>query len=1036
MLYPENSKKQLSKELFENPTSEYRGAPFWAWNCKLDRDLLMREIDQMKKMGMGGFHIHCRSGLADEYLGSEFMKLVKDCNEKAKQNNMLCWLYDEDRWPSGAAGGLVTKDREYRARYLVFSPFGIDNNNEADYDTSSLDSRSNDRSMLARYGVTICGGYLAGYRRLEGDEPAANGETVWTAFLEISGNKPWFNNQAYVNTLDPKAIRRFVEVTHERYYRDLGGEFGKSVPAIFTDEPQFTHKQCLDFAETKKDIVLPFTDDFDETYQAAYGQSILDHLPELFWELPDGRVSQTRYHYHDHVSERFASAFADTVGNWCKEHGIMLTGHMDEEPTLLSQTGALGDCMRSYRSFQLPGIDMLCDGREFTTVKQAASASHQFGCPGVLSELYGVTNWDFDFRGHKLQGDWQAALGVTVRVHHLNWVSMAGEAKRDYPASIGYQSPWYQEYSLIEDHFSRLNTALTRGKPHVRVGVIHPVESYWLHWGPKEQTALIRDEMDNNFQDFARWLLYGLIDFDYISESLLPTQPNKFSDKKFGVGEMAYDVVLVPGCETLRTTTLDRLESFRKAGGTVIFAGEPARYADAIESDRPLALANECLNIPFTRSSILSALEKYRDVEILGEDGARAANLLAQMRYDGENRWLFICHANKMKNPDIAGIEQIIIRVKGNWRAKVYDTITGKIYQTGMTVRNGETRIPHAFSQHDSLLLLLEPVANEGECAGTVSQFPDLRSFREVLLPEPDSLSLSEPNVLLLDTAEYAFDGGKWQNAEELLRVDNIFRGLLGYPLRMKDQAQPWVVPYKDVPNHFLSLRFAVDSSVELSNTQLALENAQSTRIIVNGAEINNAATGFYTDESIKTVALPTLPVCRSEIILHLPFSPSTNVEWCYLLGNFSVEVRGRAAKIVHADTQFFGDWVHQGLPFYGGNVTYHSTFGCKQGRVLLEISRFRSPLLRVAVDGEDRGAIAFAPYFLELGVLSAGIHKLSITAFGNRINTFGAVHNCDSTATWAGPDYWRTTGSSWSYEYQLKPSGVLTTPRLWLENK
>jgi len=47
LLYPENSKKQLSKELFENPTSEYRGAPFWAWNCKLDRDLLMREIDQM-----------------------------------------------------------------------------------------------------------------------------------------------------------------------------------------------------------------------------------------------------------------------------------------------------------------------------------------------------------------------------------------------------------------------------------------------------------------------------------------------------------------------------------------------------------------------------------------------------------------------------------------------------------------------------------------------------------------------------------------------------------------------------------------------------------------------------------------------------------------------------------------------------------------------------------------------------------------------------------------------------------------------------
>ncbi|MFQ9394896.1 MAG: hypothetical protein ACLR2E_13715 [Lachnospiraceae bacterium] len=157
--------------------------------------------------------------------------------------------------------------------------------------------------------------------------------------------------------------------------------------------------------------------------------------------FPDGRVSANRYHYHDHICERFANAFADNIGGWCHEHGIALTGHMMEEPTLASQTAALGEAMRSYRSFDLPGIDMLCDFRELTTAKQAESAVHQFGYEGMLSELYGVTNWDFDFRGHKLAGDWQAALGVTIRVHHLAWTSMAGEAKRDYPASISYQSP-------------------------------------------------------------------------------------------------------------------------------------------------------------------------------------------------------------------------------------------------------------------------------------------------------------------------------------------------------------------------------------------------------------------------------------------------------------------------------------------------------------------------------------------------------------------------------------------------------------------
>ena len=104
---------------------------------------------------------------------------------------------------------------------------------------------------------------------------------------------------------------------------------------------------------------------------------------------------------------------------------------------------------------------------------------------GVMCEIYGVTGWGFDFRNHKLAGDWQAALGVTFRVPHLTWVSMEGEAKRDYPACIGRHSPWYQRYGLIEDHFARLNTALTRGHALVRVGVIHPIESYWMYWGNK-----------------------------------------------------------------------------------------------------------------------------------------------------------------------------------------------------------------------------------------------------------------------------------------------------------------------------------------------------------------------------------------------------------------------------------------------------------------------------------------------------------------------------------------------------------------------
>ncbi len=72
-------------------------------------------------MGFGGFHMHSRIGMSTPYLKDEFMGLIKFCTQKAEQENMLAYLYDEDRWPSGSAGGYVTKTHKYRQRYLIFS---------------------------------------------------------------------------------------------------------------------------------------------------------------------------------------------------------------------------------------------------------------------------------------------------------------------------------------------------------------------------------------------------------------------------------------------------------------------------------------------------------------------------------------------------------------------------------------------------------------------------------------------------------------------------------------------------------------------------------------------------------------------------------------------------------------------------------------------------------------------------------------------------------------------------------------------------
>jgi hypothetical protein len=1025
-LYPKNRSSRLDPDLFRNPTAEYRGTPLWSWNNKLDKDQLLRQIGQMQRMGLGGFHIHPRTGLATEYLGEEFMEMVVACRDEAKKRDMLCWLYDEDRWPSGFAGGLVTKDEQYRARYLLWTRRPYSGNvTEANNISNSYANRNENGRLLATYDVTLEDGLLKRYDQVDNaSTPQSPNAVRFYAYLEVATPIPWYNNQTYVDTLNPAAMRRFIEVTHERYRDAIGEDFGGLVPAIFTDEPQFIHKQAFSWPDEDRDRGIPFTDDFFDTYQAAYGDDLREHLPEVFWELPERAPSLTRYRYHDHLAERFASAFADQIGNWCEQHGIALTGHMMEEPTLTSQTAALSEAMRSYRSFHIPGIDMLCDAHEYTTAKQAQSAARQYGRPGVMSELYGVTNWDFDFVGHKAQGDWQAALGVSVRVPHLTWVSMAGEAKRDYPASIGYQSPWYLEYGLIEDHFGRVNAAITRGKPVVRVGVIHPIESFWLCFGPLAQTRIERDEREKAFSDLTNWLLFGLIDFDFIAESLLPSQGGHVEEGRLAVGEARYDVVIVPGMRTIRSTTLDRLEAFAAGGGTVVWAGEVPSLVDAMPSDRATRVAGASegmVRVPFGRSRLLDVLEPWREIDARQLDGSIADSVLYQMRQDGDDRYVFLVNTDRLRPRPLK------LRFAGRYAPVLLDTMTGEQGALPYRHEGDWTVMDWGLSAHGSLLLRLEPTTGEALPAS-----PELLYELSRELPDLVTVTLSEPNCLLLDQTFYRIDGGDWQGPEEILRIENIVRQQVGLSRNTGSIAQPWADAEPTPILAMVELRIPFETTVDLVGCTLAIEDPEETEVLADGEPIGEP-DGWWVDESIRTLSLPVLEAGRHEIQLTIPFHRKRAIEWVYVLGDFGVEVRGRHARIVEPVTELtWGDWCGQGLPFYAGNVTYHCTVRGDGRPTRLKFHRFKNPLLTVDLDGQRVGPIAFAPYELDLGSLE-GKHKLDITAYGNRVNAFGTVHNVSPFLRWYGPDAWRSQGDHFSYEYNLRPMGILTAPRVFL---
>ena len=1034
MLYKDSKDKELSPKLFRDPTNVYRGAPFWAWNCKLDQNELDRQVEDLKAMGFGGYHIHVRSGLATEYLSDEFFDLVRNTVKKGNKEGMLSWLYDEDRWPSGFAGGFVTRDEKYRARYLVMTPYPY-STPERPVTTSATLLRNEGGKLLARFNVRLDdNGCLQAYRILKENERATDDE--WFAYLETESPHPWYNNQTYVNSLDKNAVNRFIELTHEKYRKKLGKSFGTDCPAIFTDEPQFTFKRRLNHAKDKEEIILPYTDDLEETYRIAYnGECLLANIPQLIWDLPNGKMSEVRYHYHDHICERFVQAFTDNIGTWCENNGIMLTGHMMDEPTLYSQTKALGEAMRCYRRFTLPGIDMLVDRHELNTAKQAQSAVHQYGREGMMSEEYGVTDWDFDFRHHKLQGDWQAALGVTLRVPHLSWVSMEGEAKRDYPASINYQSPWYKEYPFVENHFARVNTLMTRGKPLVRVAVIHPIESYWLHYGPQDRNQLILEEMETRFEKLTEWLLYGSIDFDFISEALLPELWKKSSRGPLRIGEMAYDTVIVPGCETLRGTTMNALEAFHRAGGHVIFLGKPAKYVNVRPSERPLNLWNSVEHIGFDRQEVLEALKADRLLTIRNADGSLTDNLVHQLRLDGRQINLFIANGKPVNNPDMSSTQEVEIILRGHYAVTKYDTLTGDIRPIPYEFAGESTLIKATLYAYDSLLLSFEPTEREYAVReDRKEKEKEVDKVTRFILPKNTGYQLDEQNVLLLDTAEYALDDGPWKREEEILRIDAACRKVLGWSFVGSDgySAQPWSVK-EDPISHRLHLRFRIESEIGVNHVCLAIEQADACKVQFNGADVDTSSTvGYFTDRSIRMVRLPPMKKGDNLLEVDLPFGKRIGAEWCYLIGDFGVRVFGkdkiiekRHAKIAAADI------VPQGLPFYSGKLTYDYLIKTRGGDVKVRVPHYRASTVTVSVDDKEAKPIPLAPYETVFSGLKEGQHVVHIHLYISRTNAFSPVHNANRAWPYVGPFSWRTEGDAWTYSYFLKEQGMLSDPQI-----
>lgn len=1012
MLYKKNKEELLDEELFRNPTKEYRGAPFWSWNCKLDEGLLKRQIEYFKEMGFGGYIMHPRYGLDTEYLSDEFMDFISFCINEGKRNDMLSWLYDEDRWPSGFAGGIVTKVPKYRQRGLYITK---DKSKLPVFETNRTKALDEGLAyFLACFDVQFDdNGNMISYNVIE-EKSAAEYEKYY-AYSMANPLTDGYNNFTYADIMQPDAMKRFIEVTHNEYYKRFGKEYDINIPAIFTDEPRHRLIEKLYSSDAESVAAYYWTYDFEDSFKVVYGYSMIEKLPEFIWEDD----SYVRYDYFNHALNLLKNAFFKQISDATAEQSLLFTGHLMCEHELWSQIQWTGDAMRLYPYFDIPGIDLLYDNIEFLTSKQAQSIVHQYNKEGMLCELYGVTGWDFDFKCLKMQGDYLAALGVTIRVPHLSMLSMEGRSKRDYPASFNYQSPWYEEFKYLEDHFARVATILTRGEPVVKVAMLHPIETSMMSIGTHEKTDSILEEQDAMLQNIMSSVIYANIDFDFLCEALLSEQVVNVSDV-LSVGAMEYNAVVIPPIKTIRSTTLDILEKFISNGGKVIFMGDCPMYCNGRKSDKAISVYNKSIKVGFDMAKLIKSLEDERDITISGTE-----KLVYQLRKDNSCYWLFIARAEKLNKDSAqrkeAAPKKIIVTVNDEFDAKVYDTLNGKVYVPEYSTVNGKTKIYYDLYANDSLMLCLTK-ANERNHVEVKETF----NVESTLKWEKATYKRTEPNVVLFDVGQYSLDKKKYSKKEYLLELNRIISQKAGIEY---SAVQPYAKADRDKEIK-VYLQFEFESEIEIDDVTLAIENARECSAFLNG-RAGVLVDGYYVDEKINLISLNGVKKGKNRINVEIPFSSVKMIEPCYLLGEFDVFLCDGDVKIKNPGKEIeFGAVTKQGMPFYGGNIIYTVEGETGSGSAKIKVEDFGAHCIRVMIDDENADLIALAPFCIEKE-LCAGKHKFEFICYGNRNNTFGPVHNCKNICGdyYISPRAWEKSCEYWNDKYFLQNTGILSSP-------
>lgn len=988
---------------FENPSAEFRPVPFWGLNDDLADETLRDQVREMKDKGWGGFFMHARYGLETPYLGPTYMERVKSIVEEAKKQGIKAWIYDEHPFPAGTAGGLVTAPhKDFRHKALVMRMHNrltpIDPSESLGYFEVALDQD----------GVPTSVKPLSDPETYTGRGQHFMHFYLWTEPLH-QAHQPGFSNYddniihgfATSDNLNPKAVRKFIDVTYENFKSAVGEDFGATLEGGFSDIPVYHWNYATPHPS------IPWTTGFEDYFKKEAGYDILPLLPSLFFDL--GEYHKVRVDYWRAVNKLFVESFTKQLYQWHEQHGLKYIAHYWGEETLHWQVPWTGDAMSHFVYHHYVGMDHSIRNIEDPLgIKQAATVAEQLGKSRMAAETYGMSGNNLSHAERKWIGDWEYALGANFLIPYVALYSFRGRRKRDEPASLFVQQAYWQYERLIYDYYGRLSYMLTRGKRAVDILVLQPLTTAMAMYTPSvdypqahrpdplvfEGSTAELYAYNQNWMNLCDDLLSRHRDFHLGNEAIM-AEFARVEGAELHVGQHAYKAVVVPPSLTWSESTLQLLHKFAAAGGVIIAVRPLPTLVDGAPSGSVLPTATRIVDGAIALEEALSRVLN-RDIVL-----ADNADILYQHRVaDGQDIY-FIANTSLTKH--YLGEE---IAIPGDGAVELWDATTGARHQLPVSRADGKLTARLDLYPTSSYLLVRTSRPN----AGLPSFRPLPSSFANVVeLGDEWTVEAHDPNVLVVDYAQVKIGDGPWTECLPMWKAYRVVKqGGIGAAY---------------------TVRYSFRLAEKAPGLSLLMENPENLQVRINGEKFETEGDSWWLDPHMRTFAVShALKVGENVIDFIGRIGVGTEVECCLIVGDLTVD-RANGFIIAGPTRKLEGrDITAEGYPFFTGRVSFRKDIEIPkpEGRVFLNFDRVDATLARVHLNGRLVGSLPWQPYTLDItDAIKPGRNELEIELVTTRHNLFGPHHDKRGEVTkFAAPHIWANE-VMWTDDYYFAPLGV-----------